>query len=338
MLTIDGDMGEGGGQILRTALTLSLCQGRAFRIVNIRRRRNNPGLRAQHLAAVNAAATIGHAEVRGADLGSREIIFKPQQPAAGQYHFDIGTAGSTSLVLQTLLPPLMTASAGSRITLVGGTHNPLAPSFEYLHYVYLPLLRRMGAKVSAQMDRAGFYPAGGGSITVDIETIAQLQPLTLLQRGKLKSLSAYALLAHLPEHIAERELQVLQTELQLERSKLHTQILDSANGQGNVLLLVIESEYCNEVICGFGRRGLRAETVARQVVNDARRYLDAAVPVGQHLADQLILLLALAGSGSYRTLEPDSHTRTNIDVIRAFTEVHISCEREDIQRWRVTVD
>ena len=338
MLTIDGDMGEGGGQILRTALTLSLCHGQAFRIVNIRRRRNKPGLRAQHLAAVNAAAAIGRAEVHGAGLGAREIIFKPQQPAAGQYHFDIGTAGSTSLVLQTLLPPLLTASARSHITLVGGTHNPLAPSFEYLHYVYLPLLRRMGARVSEQLERAGFYPAGGGSMTVDIEPVTQLQPLTLLQRGKLKSMAAYALLAHLPGHIAERELQVLQTELKLERSKLHTQILDSANGQGNVLLLVIESEHCNEVICGFGRRGLRAEKVAHQVVNEARRYLDAAVPVGQHLADQLILLLALAGAGSYRTLEPDSHTRTNIDVIRAFTGLQIHCEAEDSQRWRVTVD
>ena len=337
MLTIDGDMGEGGGQILRTALTLSLCFGRAFRIVHIRKRRKKPGLRPQHLVAVEAAAAISRADVHGAGRGAQEIVFSPHQLTPGNYRFDIGTAGSTSLVLQTLLPALLTAPAPSHLTLLGGTHNPLAPTFEFLDYVYLPLLRRMGARVTARLDRAGFYPVGGGSMTVEIEPVAQLQPLTLLERGKIQSLTAHALLAHLPEHIAQRELQVLQTELQLDRSKLHTHLLDNAQGQGNALLLVIESEHCNEVISGFGRRGLRAEKVAQQVVDDVRRYLDAAVPVGQHLADQLILLLVLAGGGSYRTMEPDSHTRTNIDAISAFTEADIRCEREDSKRWRVAV-
>lgn len=337
MLTIDGEMGEGGGQILRTTLTLSLCLGRAFRIVHIRKRRKRPGLRPQHLVAVEAAATISRADVRGAEPDAQEIIFSPQQITPGNYRFDIGTAGSTSLVLQTLLPALLTAPAPSRLTLLGGTHTPWAPTFEFLDYVYLPLVCRMGAGVTARLDRAGFYPVGGGGITVEIKPVARLRPLTLRERGEVRSMTAHALLAHLPEHIAQRELQVLQTELHLDHSKLHTHFLYNAKGQGNALLLVVESEYCSEVISGIGRRGLRAEKVAQQVVDDARRYLDAEVPVGQHLADQLILLLVLAGGGSYRTLEPDSHTRTNIDAIRAFTEVEIRCEQEDSKRWKVAV-
>jgi len=337
MLTIDGSMGEGGGQILRTALTLSLCLGRPFRITRVRERRENPGLRPQHLAAVRAAAAIGRAKVRGAVPGAREIEFRPGDVAPGDYRFDIGTAGSTSLVLQTLLPPLLTATALSRLTLIGGTHNPMSPTFEYLEYVYLPLLRRMGAGVTARMERAGFYPLGGGKVVVEIEPVSRLVPLALPKRGALQNISGQALLAHLPEHIAQRELQVLRDQLRIEDSNLHIRLLDNAQGQGNVLLLVIESEHCNEVISGFGKRGLRAERVARNVVRDARRYLDADVPVGRHLADQLVLLLALAGRGGYRTLEPSSHTRSNIDAIREFAGADIACERMEDGRWRIDI-
>jgi RNA 3'-terminal phosphate cyclase (ATP) len=337
MLTIDGDMGEGGGQILRTALTLSLCFRQPFRIVHIRARRKRPGLQPQHLVAVSAAAAIGRADVRGAELDSREILFEPRQLNPGEYHFDIGTAGSTSLVLQTLLPALLTAKAASRLTLLGGTHNPLAPTYEYLQYAYLPLLRRMGARVTARLERAGFYPAGGGSMSVEVEPVTRLQPLTLPERGEIQGLTAHALLAHLPQHIAQRELQVLQNGLQIDSARLHTQHLDNAVSPGNALILVIESEHCNEVISAIGRRGLRAETVAQQVVDSARHYLNAGVPVGQHLADQLLLPLVLAGGGCYRTLAPDSHTLTNIDVIRSFVDTKIACEQIDTLRWELVV-
>ncbi len=337
MLTIDGNMGEGGGQVLRTALTLSLCLGRSFNIINIRHQRKKPGLQPQHLAAVEAAAAISRADVQGARRDSQEIVFSPHQVTPGNYHFDIGTAGSTSLVLQTMLPALVTQPSPSCICLVGGTHNPLAPTFEFLEIVYLPLLRRMGARVTAHLERAGFYPLGGGIMTVNIEPATRLQSLTLLERGKVQSLTAHALLAHLPQHIAQRELQVLQTQLQLDPSSLNTHLLENARGQGNALILVIKSEHCNEVISGFGRRGLRAEKVAQRVADEARQYLDAEVPVGRHLADQLVLLQVLAGGGSYRTMKPASHTRTNIDSIRAFTGADIRCEQEDKKRWRVTV-
>jgi RNA 3'-terminal phosphate cyclase (ATP) len=337
MLSIDGDMGEGGGQILRTSLTLSLCFNRPFRIRHIRARRKKPGLQPQHLVAVTAAAAVGHAEVHGAALGATEIVFAPRQLTPGDYRFDIGTAGSTSLILQTLLPALLTAPTASRLTLLGGTHNPLAPPYEFLRFAYLPLLRRMGADVTAKLHEAGFYPVGGGSVGVEIQPVKQLQPLNLPERGELKSLTAHALLARLPEHIAIRELQVLQRQLQMNKSRLRMQHLHTAKCPGNALILVIESEHCNEVISAIGRRGVPAETVAQSVVDRAQRYLHANVPVGQHLADQLLIPLVLAGSGSYCTLEPDSHTRTNIDVIRAFRDADVRCDRRDPQRWTLSV-
>lgn len=338
MLTIDGDMGEGGGQILRTALTLSLCLNRPFRITHIRARRKRPGLQPQHLVAVNAASAIGRADVHGAEHGAQEIVFEPRQLTPGDYRFDIGTAGSTSLVLQTVLPALLTAKSRSRITLIGGTHNPLAPTYEYLDYVYLPLLRRMGAKVTARLERAGFYPVGGGSITVEVQAVERLEPLTLLQRGRILRVTAYALLARLPAHIAERELNVLKARLHLPESRLKTRLLTDTSGPGNALIMVIESEYCNEVLSAIGRRGLPAEAVAQQLADETREYLDADVPVGRHLADQLMIPLALAGAGSYRTMEPDSHARTNRDVIRIFTGTRIRCEQESGQSWVVSVD
>lgn len=338
MLRIDGDMGEGGGQILRTSLTLSLCLGRPVHLVQIRARRKNPGLQPQHLAAIRAAAAIGRADVDGATQGSQEVQFQPNGITAGEYRFDIGTAGSTSLLLQTVLPALLQASSPSQLTLLGGTHNPLAPPFEFLQYAYLPLLRRMGADVRAYLERPGFYPAGGGAIRVEVEPSARLQPLTLLERGEIQSLTAKALLAHLPEHIAQRELRVVQNALNLDFSQLQTRHLNESRSQGNALLLIIESTHCNEVISGFGRRGLRAEMVAEGVVQQARRYLSADVPVGGHLADQLLVLLALCGAGRYRTLEPDSHTRTNMDVIRAFTGAEVRCEQIDARRWELAVE
>ena len=166
MLLIDGSQGEGGGQILRTALGLSLVTGTAFRIEKIRAGRAKPGLLRQHLTAVNAATVIGDALVDGAELGSPALVFRPRSVRPGAYRFAVGTAGSASLVLQTVLPPLLTAGASSILTLEGGTHNPWAPPFDFLARAFLPLLERMGAPVRAAIQRYGFYPAGGGQFTV----------------------------------------------------------------------------------------------------------------------------------------------------------------------------
>ncbi len=326
MLKVDGTMGEGGGQILRTSLALSLCQTVPFRIVNIRGNRLRPGLMPQHLAAVRAAAEVGEATVEGAGLGSRELRFVPVGARPGRYRFDIGTAGSTTLVLQTILPALITAGGQSSLELIGGTHNPLAPTFEFMEFAFVPLLRRMGASVRLELVRPGFYPAGGGILRARIEGCTGLQPLALDARGIIIDQRAVAMVARLPLHIAQRELRVASLGLDLGPEQLQILNVSSSISPGNALTVVIKNEQVTEVFTGIGFRGLPAEQVAAGVVQRARRYLNAEVPVGEYLADQLLLPMALAGSGSYVSLPPTLHTATNIAVIEQFMPVAIACE------------
>jgi RNA 3'-terminal phosphate cyclase (ATP) len=336
-VTIDGAAGEGGGQILRTALALSMCTGVALRLVNIRARRRNPGLQRQHLAAVQAAAQICAAQVEGANLGSQTLVFTPGAVTAGDYQFDIGTAGSTTLVLQAVLPALLTTAAPSRLTITGGTHNPLAPSFEFVEQCFLPLLARMGARVTLRLLRHGFYPAGGGCIDARITPCARLAPLQLTERGTPGAPAAHALVAHLPLHIAQRELEIVRKELAWDRTRLHATQIDDCAGPGNVLLLVLPSANVTEVVTACGQRGVRAEEVAVEAVAQARRYLAGTAPVGEHLADQLILPLALAAGGEFVTARPSAHTLTNIDVVERFLNVKFSAREEAGERWRITV-
>ena len=189
MLVIDGAMGEGGGQILRSALALSLCLNKPFRITNIRANRDKPGLRPQHLVAVQAAAKIADAKVDGATKSSQLLEFIPGSIKPGEYSFDIGTAGSTTLVLQTILPALLTAAQPSTIQLHGGTHNPLAPPFDFFQQAFVPLLNRMGPRIKTHLQRPGFYPVGGGIVAVTIEPVAKLQPLKIVERGALLTLA-----------------------------------------------------------------------------------------------------------------------------------------------------
>jgi RNA 3'-terminal phosphate cyclase (ATP) len=335
MLTIDGSLGEGGGQILRTSLALSLCLKSPFRIINIRSGRKKPGLRHQHLAAVKAAAAIGEAKVEGAVIKSPELTFIPQGIVPKGYKFDIGTAGSTTLVLQTVLPALLTAKGSSDLDLQGGTHNPFAPPFDFLNLAFLPLINRMGPKVTAQLERPGFYPAGGGRMQIHIEPAAYLEPLFLQNRGEVLEKQAWAMVANLPESIAQRELKFIGTELGLSQQNLEVRRSTSAKGPGNIVTAVVKSQQITEVFTGFGERGLRAEKVAEKVVNSVRRYLQAGVPVGKYLADQLLLPLALAGGGEYLTLKPSLHTTTNITVIEKFMDLKIGCEEIKPDIWRI---
>jgi len=316
-LELDGSQGEGGGQVLRSALTLSLCLQRPFRMVNIRAKRRNPGLARQHLMAVRAAATVGRATVTGASLGSRTLSFTPHGLYAGDYRFDIGSAGSTTLLLHTLLPALLQADRPSRITAIGGTHNPLAPPFEHFAEVYLPVLGRMGAVATAQMARAGYYPRGGGVVTVEVHP-ARLHPLALRERGPCRGIHGEARVAALPRHIAEREARVLRAALGLPEQAVALVEQPRDWGPGNCCLLWVRCAQITEVFSAVGERGVPAERVAAQVADAARRYLNAQAPVGEHLADQLLIPLALAGGGSFLTLALSGHTRTNRRVIEAF--------------------
>jgi len=337
MLTIDGSMGEGGGQILRTSLALSLFLNTPFRMVNIRPARSTPGLRPQHLAAVKAAATISNAQVEGASLGSHALVFAPGEISAGRYRFDIGTAGSTSLVLQTILLPLSTQCKPSHLILEGGTHNPFAPSFDFLSLVYLPLINQMGPRINAHLLRPGFFPAGGGRVEITISPAAQLKPLQLLLRGKIQTLRAVAVIAKLPQHIAQRELDVIGAGLGIDRAAQDIRRMDPAYGPGNAVTVVVQSIHIAEAFTGFGERGIRAEIVAERVVTEVHRYLAAGVPVGRYLADQLLLPIALAGGGSYLTLRPSFHTTTNIEVIKRFMDCRITQEEVDTDSLRISV-
>jgi RNA 3'-terminal phosphate cyclase (ATP) len=324
-LTIDGSMGEGGGQVLRSAVALSVCTGKPFRIVKIRAGRKRGGLLRQHLTALNAAAEISRARVTGADTGSMEVTFEPEGVVPGSYNFSVGTAGSATLVLQTVLPALMTASAPSHLVLEGGTHNPFAPPYDFLERAFLPLLKKMGPNVSCRLERPGFYPAGGGRFTVDIVPASELSPLSLLERGEIRRYGCLAVVAQLSKDIAKREIKVVGERMEWDSERCRVIQQRESAGPGNVLIIEIESENITEVFTGFGMRGVPAEEVAAGAVREAQRYLAAGVPIGKHLADQVLLPLALAGSGAFRTLSPTQHTLTNIEVIERFLDVGFKC-------------
>ncbi|WP_373653513.1 RNA 3'-terminal phosphate cyclase [Schlesneria sp. DSM 10557] len=335
-ICIDGSLGEGGGQIVRSSLTLSLVTGQPVVIENIRAGRAKPGLMRQHLTAVQAAARIGNAEVTGAEVRSRSIRFSPQRITPGNYHFSIGTAGSTTLVLQTILPALIIADGPSTVTLEGGTHNQWAPPFDFLQHAYLPLINRMGPRVSVELERYGFYPAGGGRLTVSIQPSGSLNGFDLMERGELKKRSAMGLVSNLPRHIAERETQTILKKMNWPADA--AQVLEvTAHGPGNIVYTMLEYEQVTEVTTGFGRIGSSAENVASEVIRDTRNYLKNEAPVGEHLADQLLLPLAISAwqsgthrrGGSFRTSPLTRHSTTHMEVIRRMMGIEIDVSRDE---------
>ncbi len=326
MIVIDGSEGEGGGQVLRNALALSLVTGQPFRIEKIRGGRDRPGLLRQHLTAVEAACAVGGAECGELAVGASEITFAPGAIVPGEHRFAIGTAGSTTLVLQTVLPALVLAGAPSRLVIEGGTHNPAAPPFEFIERAFLPLLNRMGAAVSARLDRHGFFPAGGGRIEVEIAPAARLAPLELVARGARRRVEARALVAALPGEIAVRELAAVEKVLGWpEESRRIVQLPDRV-GPGNVLLLEAEFEQLTEIVAGFGRLGVSAEMVGGKAARRMAGYLASPAAVGPYLADQLLLPLALAGGGCFTTVKPSLHARTAATVISRFLDIAIRFE------------
>lgn len=302
-----------------------------FRIAKIRANRNKPGLRRQHLTAVQAAARVGKAEVDGAALNSMELAFRPGRITGGEYEFDIGSAGSTTLVFQTVFPALLSADRPSVLTFVGGTHNHGGPPWDFLSEVFLPAISRMGAKVSATLDRHGFAPGGGGRWTARIQP-SRLHGIDLHQRGALKRRSVRALIANLPLSIAEREIDIVRKSLQW---PAQTEDVD-ALGPGNIVMISAEYEAVAEMATGFGQRGVPAEAVAQTAVDCWHAYERTSAAVGEHLADQLLLPMAIAGSGSFSTIEPTLHAITNAEVISKFLPVRFRFEAESGSVWRIS--
>jgi RNA 3'-terminal phosphate cyclase (ATP) len=273
--------------------------------------------------------------VEGDELNSQQLLFSPNEVQVGEYHFAIGTAGSATLVLQTILLPLLFAKGSSKITIEGGTHNPLAPPFDFLQHAYIPLLQKMGAKINATLVRPGFFPAGGGCIELEVQPVDKLKPISLAERGKIVEKKAQVLIAGLPFHIVERERKILKQKLNWPDNCYEIRDMNSSYGPGNVITVIVKSENVCEVFTGFGQKGTKAEAVADKVVKEVRRYITSGVPVEEHLSDQVLLPMALAGKGEYVTTTPSRHTLTNIDVIKHFIDMTINIEEIENKQYLI---
>lgn len=326
ILSIDGSQGEGGGQVLRTSLSLSMITGQSFHMTGIRAGRRKPGLMRQHLTCVLAAQEICGASMKGAELGSTELVFHPKAVRGGDYAFSVGTAGSVTLVLQTVLPALLLAEKESTLDLKGGTHNPRAPCFDFLDRCFRPVLVEMGGEVSMQLLSHGFFPAGGGHIQVRIQALKSWNKIQLIDSGNVINRKGMVLLSHLPKEIGARQVRMLKNKLNWPETCFEMKSVRPAHGPGNSVMLDVQRGQHVEVFTGFGGRELTSGKLINTLIQDVRNYLSSSAPVGEHLADQLMLPLALSGKGADRAIKESSHTRTNFIVIDQFMPDRLNTE------------
>jgi RNA 3'-phosphate cyclase len=325
---IDGSLGEGGGQILRTALALAALLRQPVEIDKIRANRTQPGLKTQHLAGVLALADITAAEVKGAHKHSTSLSFLPRTIKGGKYRFDISTAGAACMLFSAVLPPLLFAAQTSEITITGGTHVPFSPPFHYLADIFLPALRKMGAEVELKLVRWGFYPKGGGEIRANIKPCRKLRMVQLQRRGVLKELKLSAYSANLPDHIAHREIGHVKKSLEAYSENLRTHpAACHALSPGNFIFLEADYEHVNAGFSGLGKRGRPAEEVADEVCRAFRDFDGTGATLDSHLADQLILYMAMAHGDSFFTTDKvTSHLTTNVDIVRRFLPVSVKVD------------
>jgi len=338
-IIIDGSQGEGGGQVLRTALTLSIITQQNIEIINIRAGRKKTGLLRQHLTSVLAAQEICGAMVEGVELGSTHIRFSPGKVKPGNFHFAIGTAGSTVLVCQTILPVLALAKEPSTITFEGGTHNGMSPSLSFLEHSFLPVLKTMGVNCTIQTASLGFYPAGGGKWQLHVEPTKALKPIHLNDAGcnfaqNNENCSLTALVSLLPEHIGQREIKTAKKILNWQEAASQVKKV-TTSGPGNSFQLSIKCKTHNSVFEVVGESGISAEKVAKKAADRVRQFIHAQAAVEEYLVDQLLLLIALAGKGSFTTTTPSLHTTTNINVIKQVLDVEIKIEQINNVLWKV---
>lgn len=332
MTEIDGSFGEGGGQILRTALALSAVFELPLTLHHIRAKRKDPGLGHQHLMAVNALAQMSGAKVEGNVIGSQELTFIPGEVCPGDYHFRIGTAGSVTLVLQALLLPLCLSQKRFRLFLEGGTHVPWSPPYHYLSEILFPILHLTGVSAGGTIHEWGWYPKGGGAIQVEVQPSPSLRPISLLERGSLRKIRGFSAASSLPKHVAERQREEALRRIEQEmKMKAEIAILPDppSRGPGSFLFLVAESEGAVAGFSSLGRRGKRAEEVAEEAVNSLKNYLETEGCLDPHLADQLVPFIAVAkGNSSFTTTRITEHLLTNLWVIQHFRNAKISVTGE----------
>lgn len=348
VLEIDGSAGEGGGQILRTALTLSAITCRPFRLMNVRARRAKPGLAAQHLTAVRAAAKICGARLAGDALGSLELLFSPQDAVKpGHYAFDVaearpgGSAGAVTLVLQCILLPLALARGRSTVAVIGGTHLPGSPPSDYVRDVWLPALGRMGIKSELTIARLGWYPVGQGEIQAVVtgRAGARLTPLVAVERGALASVRGRAVASRLPDHVPRRMAEHARAVLADAgiASRIAWETADAVN-PGTGIFITAETDNIPAGFSAFGKRGKPSEQVAEEAVNEVLSYLASGACLDRHLGDQILLPAAFASGASTFTVERiTAHLTTNAQVIERFGLARVEISGLPDQPGRVTV-
>ncbi|MEE9524730.1 MAG: RNA 3'-terminal phosphate cyclase [Thermodesulfovibrionales bacterium] len=326
MLEIDGSYGEGGGQILRTSLSLSCALQKPVRIFNIRKNRKRPGLMPQHLACVRALKKICDAKVHGNEKGSVELRFDPAVARPGEYSFDIGTAGSTSLLFQAILPPLLFAEGSCRVTLRGGTHVPCSPPYHYLQGVFIPILERLGLNVTSEMERCGFYPKGGGQIIFKTAPAREIKEMVLTKRGEIKKISGISGVSGLPVSIAERQKNACIKMIAPENVNGEIDTVSvSALSKGTFIFLKVDGDHCFAGFSSIGERGKRAEMVGEEAARDFLDYCRTSASLDHHIADQIVIYLAMAKCGGrFTTSRITQHLLTNLWVIGKF--LNIKCD------------
>jgi len=336
---IDGSKGEGGGQILRTSLALACITGRPLRIENIRAARRNPGLAKQHLVCVRAACEISGARCKGDALGSQVLDFQPGPVRSGDFHFDIGSAGSASLVVQTVLPALFAAGKPSSIIVTGGTHNPWAPPFDFLSEAFLPAIAAAGFSAKCRLIKHGFYPAGGGKMTLSIEPRGQsAPPIDLCRSSDEYEIRARIYTAKLPPEIARRQEKLL-SDSPLDITDIEHIDASDSDGPGNCVMIRLLAGRRTTVFTAFGEKGKPSQKVVGEVVNLARDFINGGAAVDRFLADQLLIYMAVSNAGAFTTSELSNHLKTNIEVIKQFLPVefesieqarqyHVSCRAQ----------
>ncbi|MBI5057178.1 MAG: RNA 3'-phosphate cyclase [Nitrospirae bacterium] len=325
---IDGSYGEGGGQILRTALSLSCVTGHKFKLFNIRKLRRKPGLMPQHLTCVNAVSEVCNAEVMGNEVGSMELAFIPGKIKPGEYCFDIKTAGSSSLVFQTILPPLLFAEGPSTVTIKGGTHVPMSPPYHYIAEVFLAMLKRTGINVEPSINKYGFYPKGGGEVSFKISPVENIKGLNAVSRGELLSVDGYSAVSNLPLHIAERQRNSAMQNLSPLTANI--KVLEAPSyGQGTFVFLKGVYENGLAGFSALGARGKRAEDVGREAAEAFKYFHNTSACLDFNLADQIVICLCLAREAStFTTSRITKHLITNLWVIEKFLGIKYQIEGE----------
>lgn len=331
-LSIDGSFGEGGGQILRSSLALSILTQTPFTLTNIRAGRKSPGLKKQHLKCIEAAVALSDGKAEGATFKSSKLSFTPGTPKAGDYRIEIGSAGSTMLVLQTILPIMLTMDEQCALTVTGGTHNPWAPPFEFFRDSFIGQLKKMGAHIEVQLTRYGFFPQGGGEVTLTV-TPAELSPITINERGKLRSTKAKVINLRKPTSIATEQLEAVEEVLTLNSKSIENR---APVGPGNSVVISQEYEHITAVQTGFLKRKRMHGIMAKVTAEKMQNYAENSFAVDQHLTDQLLIPMLLADGGSFTCDEPTLHSTTNAEVIRLFSGLEPSFQKEGTH-WSCTV-